>query len=70
MMEVQLGTGIAPQKKQQRVFEKSQTQKNALEWRVAIFKESLKTHSVRLEHSRPNRQWLDRWDPPSTLFTS
>ena len=70
MREAQLNAGITPQKKKQSDFEKSQIQKNALDWRVAVFKESLKTHSVRLEHSGPSRRRLDRWDPPSTLFTS
>lgn len=70
MREDQLHTGIAPYKKPQRASANSQTQKNAVAWRVAVFKKPLKPHSVRLGHSCPGKRRLDRWDPPSNLLTS
>ena len=70
MREAQLNTGIAPRKKQQHVFEKAQTEKSALAWRVAAFKESLKFHNEHLGYSCPRRRRMGRWDPPSTQSTS
>jgi len=69
MREAQLNTGSCSQKKQRQLFERSQTKKNALAWRVAAFNESLKSHTERLGYSCPRRRRMDRWDPPNTQAT-